>query len=545
MSKNENPKHGLFGQVPELEKFWDRNLNRNLDPSSLSKGSEKSAWWICGNNHSFEKKIFDMVRSGCSFCSNRSLLSGFNDLATVRPELAREFDLEKNGGLSASSVLAGSAKKVWWKCSEGHSFSARISDRKFSGSACPYCRGLYAIPGKTDILTRYPEITAAWDYVLNGELKPENCLPFSEKKVYWKCPAGHSWLMRVKDRVINSQGCSVCGNHQIVKGINDLATLHPEIASTLALDLNAPDFAQTVGPHSQKIAWWNCERNHTYQAPVKRRHNSGCPVCAGQKVMYGVNDLETQNPDAASHFLQGLNGVSPREVLVSSRVKYYWECDLGHKFRAHPDSIFTKKTWCPYCANKKVLAGFNDLETKAPDVAREWHPEMNGSLKASDVIYGSHAKYWWVCSNGHTFHQSVKKRREGQGCPSCAKTGFNPSKPAMVYVLVHKQFNAIKVGITNTDSPHRLKLLYQTGWRRACSYVFPEGIQAESVEKKFFRHVRQVLGVPAFLDASKMRRTGGWTETMDLDLMPETKVVSELERAIAELGHPARRDSSD
>lgn len=29
---------------------------------------------------------------------------------------------------------------------------------------------------------------------------------------------------------------------------------------------------------------------------------------------------------------------------------------------------------CPYCANRRVLKGFNDLSSVCPAVAKEWHP---------------------------------------------------------------------------------------------------------------------------------------------------------------------------
>jgi len=519
---------GLFSQVPHLKDRWNWTRNTHLDPSKLSKGSEKRAWWICERGHEFEKQIFNMVRSGCPYCSNRAVLAGYNDLATVRPDLALEFDVEKNGGRDPSSYLAGTATKVWWKCDKGHSFQAKVSNRKFSNSSCPYCVGLFVIPGLTDLASKFPDAASTWDKHLNKTITPDSVSPGSEKKAWWKCPKGHSWQMRIKDRVIHRQGCSVCANHQIIRGVNDLASIAPEIAKTLAPDLNPTDFAYTVGTHSGKRAWWKCAKGHVYESPVKRRHQSGCPVCAGQKVLPGVNDLETQNPDAAAHFLQGINGISPSEVLVSSRVSYFWECDSGHQFKAHPDSV-SKGNWCPYCGNKKLLKGFNDLITRAPEIAAEWHPELNGAMTAGEVIYGSHSKYWWKCARGHEFQQSIKKRRTGQGCPSCAKTGFNPSIPGLVYVLVHDSMESLKVGITNTDNENRLKLLASAGWRKVRDFRFTSGSQAERVEKQFFQVVRGELRIPIHLDSSRMKRTGGWSETMSRDLIGELRAIAIIE----------------
>ena len=52
---------------------------------------------------------------------------------------------------------------------------------------------------------------------------------------------------------------------------------------------------------------------------------------------------------------------------------------------------------CPYCGNKKVLAGFNDLASIEPEIAAEWHPTLNGALTPEMVTAGSNRKVWWLC----------------------------------------------------------------------------------------------------------------------------------------------------
>ena len=68
------------------------------------------------------------------------LVKGVNDLVTVNPTLAEEWNYEKNGTLSPDQVTAGSHKKVWWKCKFGHEWEATIGSRSY-GNGCPYCSG--------------------------------------------------------------------------------------------------------------------------------------------------------------------------------------------------------------------------------------------------------------------------------------------------------------------------------------------------------------------------------------------------------------------
>ena len=55
---------------------------------------------------------------------------------------------------------------------------------------------------------------------------------------------------------------------------------------------------------------------------------------------------------------------------------------------------------CPYCAGRKVLPGFNDLVTLAPEVAKQWHPALNGNLTPEMVTAGTKRKVWWECDQG-------------------------------------------------------------------------------------------------------------------------------------------------
>ena len=51
---------------------------------------------------------------------------------------------------------------------------------------------------------------------------------------------------------------------------------------------------------------------------------------------------------------------------------------------------------CPYLANKALWPGFNDLQTKYPEIAMQWHPTKNGDLTPDRVLAGSHSRAWWL-----------------------------------------------------------------------------------------------------------------------------------------------------
>lgn len=55
----------------------------------------------------------------------------------------------------------------------------------------------------------------------------------------------------------------------------------------------------------------------------------------------------------------------------------------------------------------KLIVGVNDLATTHPNIAAQWHPTMNGDLKACDVIPNSSKNVWWLCDKQHAYQQII------------------------------------------------------------------------------------------------------------------------------------------
>ena len=149
----------------------------------------------------------------------------------------------------------------------------------------------------------------------------------------------------------------------------------------------------------------------------------GCPVCYGKRVEKGFNDLLFLNPEVAKEWCYELNGFGPDEITAGSKKAVWWKCELGHTWKI-PVHVRTgkDKTKCPYCSNYRAWEGFNDLKTTHPRLASEWHETLNGDLKPTQVLKGSHKKVWWECSAGHVWQAFVYARSKpnGTGCPVCS-----------------------------------------------------------------------------------------------------------------------------
>ena len=381
------------------------------DPTSFSAGSNKKVLWRCEKGHEWNARIADRLRfnSGCQVCANRVVLEGFNDLATTHPILSAQAH-----GWNPKQVHKGMTRKVPWKCEKGHEWNAQINSRTGQGHGCPICSGRSVLVGFNDLATLNPALALEAD-----GWAPSTFTAGSSKKVSWKCSSGHTWGATISSRSAGN-GCPICSNRVLSIGVNDLLTTHPEIAR------EADGWDPTeVSAGTQKVMSWRCSIGHQYVQSVSYRtsdHCQGCPICGGQRVLAGFNDLATKFPEIARE----ADGWDPTSVTSGSKRKSVWRCSLGHVY-VQEVSLRTgkQKQGCPTCSGKRVLAGFNDLATRFPEIAREadgWDP--------TEVSAGTHKVFTWRCSIGHIFRVSPNQRTSRKsGCPTCAnlviEIGFN------------------------------------------------------------------------------------------------------------------------
>lgn len=196
-------------------------------------------------------------------------------LADSHPKFAAEWDYDKNDPLTPHKVSSGSAKKVWWKCSKGHSWAAVVQSRTRPGSGkCPVCINRLIVIGVNDLQTTNPEIASQWS--TRNTSSPQEIGGGSKLKRWWICQKGHEWEAPVADR--QRFGCPYCAGNHVLPGFNDLTTTDP----TLSLQIS-PDSLVTatqVTRFSGRKVRWVCGNGHEWLSTVANRSNgSGCPQC--------------------------------------------------------------------------------------------------------------------------------------------------------------------------------------------------------------------------------------------------------------------------
>ena len=367
---------------------------------------------LCWNGAFFVRGWLTIRRTFRAFCAEQG-----------KTALLAKWDIERNLPLTPDDVTFGSHKRVWWTCPNGHSWQAMVYTRS-EGAGCPYCTGRKASPEQNSLAKQFPALAAEWDDEKNAPLTPRDVTTGSHKLIWWRCPKGHSYRSAVKTRVQGS-GCPYCAGKSVLPEENSLAAEYPVIVKDWDAAKNKPLTPNQVISGTKRKVWWLCPKGHSWCAAVFSRTvlGTGCPVCTGRQALAGENDLATLYPDVAAQWDGMKNGaLHPSNVTAGSNRRVWWKCEKGHSYRAVIAQRVQRGDGCPYCANRKVLPGFNDLATVQPLVAKQWHETLNGALTPEMVTAGSHKKAWWQCSYGHVWKAAIYSRAGVQqcGCPVCA-----------------------------------------------------------------------------------------------------------------------------
>lgn len=312
------------------------------DPSTVTVSSNKKLEWKCPKDHVWTAKPSDRTASGtsdCPVCSGKKILSGFNDLQTTHPDLAKEAL-----GWDPTGIQAGSKKNLAWRCSNNHEWVARVSARALQGSGCRKCGRKSGVKRPTTASAKrlLPSISSISEELASEAFgwDPSKVSIGSNMKKSWKCKKGHIWVAVVNSRA-KGRGCPVCAGKAVLAGENDLATSNPSLALE-AFGWDPSSFTE----NSNKSVSWRCKLGHTWEARIASRTNGrGCPICAGQVVLAGFNDLYTTHPDIAHEAL----GWSPDGITAGSELKKKWRCSENHIYVSTVKDR-TQGHGCPSCA---------------------------------------------------------------------------------------------------------------------------------------------------------------------------------------------------
>lgn len=210
-------------------------------------------------------------------------------LDKLKPKMISDFphllvEYSPKNPMPASLVVAGTNRKIWWKCSLcEHEWQAKGSSR-IRGTGCPGCKNL-AITSVNNLAVTHLDL--AKEYLP----PPKNTKPASEviagspKKFWWKCSVcTHEWEATGNSRINMRSGCPACAGKAVTPD-NNLSVKYPELAEEyMPPPRNKLPADQVTTGHCSKV-WWKCSVcTHEWEATaIKRRGGRGCPKCSHQR----------------------------------------------------------------------------------------------------------------------------------------------------------------------------------------------------------------------------------------------------------------------
>ena len=500
----------------ELMQEWDWEANAGLDPTKLTIGSNKKVCWKCskcGYRWTTAVATRGIKKHSCPVCINQVCLPGRNDLATTHPELLKEWHPTENIDLKPTDIVAGSGKKVWWKCSNcGYIWRSRVIDRVMYNHGCPKCSKIqgrrkqieHLLKRQGSLAETMPDLAKEWHPTKNGDLKPTDVVAGSKRKVWWKCPLGHDYQASIDNRTHARTNCPECNLRNsssfpeqavfyyvkklypcsinkykdCLMGKMELDIYIPEIKTAIEYDgIQWHKTGSQYKKESRKYEFckehniylirikehkgesWEDTADEIYKIPVIDKRNfhalelvishllekigSQKKLCKEVNIEKDKNEilnylskidnsLADKQPDVAAKWNYEKNGnLIPEMFSVASNDVVWWKChDCGKEWKTSIATMTAETYGCPECAKilkGKTITKFHvkkkgSLAEKMPELAKEWHSTKNIDLTPYDVTIASGKKVWWKCLKcGHEWRASVASRGVNhQGCPVCA-----------------------------------------------------------------------------------------------------------------------------
>lgn len=290
----------LYGSMkdnfPEIEKYYAECNDKPYDKIISYKYSREKVYLICPRCNETHYARLDYVIGSNAYCTQcKKHINKMANGGSLRDFSDRVADMYEGGnpGKSASDIAPYKVMKARFRCDNGgkeHFFVTDLSSMcnadKKGNLGCPVCAGFQVYEGINDFASRCPEAASMWDYDRNEGITPTEVSYNSNVDYWFICPEGHSFhrdplhIIRYLD-TNGFNGCTVCSGKDIQSGINDLATLVPEVLDYWVWERNILD-PSMIGKYSNQSAWFRCrDCNCEFEYPINQWVNTmgRCPDC--------------------------------------------------------------------------------------------------------------------------------------------------------------------------------------------------------------------------------------------------------------------------
>lgn len=240
-----------------------------------------------------------------------------------------------------------------------------------------------------------------------------------------------------------------------------------------------------------------------------------CSKCAKEhqtlsQIKYKELDLllsDLNNVHGQYEYIIDVPVITRHNIKIICKTHGIFEQRLGHHLAG---------SGCPRCKDDKLSDLFSFTVEDFVKKAREIHGDK---YDYSSVVYTlSQKKIDIICKEHGVFSQTANSHLCGNGCPSCAIYGYQPHKPAVLYILkVSEDF--IKFGISNNFKRRVDEISKGSSLDIDVLdiYYFEDGTIPQEIE----RQIINMLPVKSVVDKQLMQY--GYTETTYIDLLEDVR----------------------
>lgn len=447
----------MYNGVVDLDMFWDEKKNGGKIEDIIQTIDDTKYYWMCfGCFRSYQATVYEFLDKAKKEHSSQAMIMCDN---------CKKVGFIRNNGIlgifskSEYSRTPTRELEIDTTCSIcGHRGVIKYRSVKGTNSfVCMNCRQLYNREQRGDLPK---EVEPYWSNKNRHSFKNTEVLMGSQP--FWLiCPrCGKEHQKGYRSLKISGAYCEQCG-HSIsaAEKSGSLKKMFP-VQSVMWDKGNNKISSDSVSVNANLRGTFVCNGinndlpDHSFVATVSnvvacwKQGNLGCPVCAGKKIVRGVNDFESRYPQFAKYWDYDLNDEKPWEVNYNSEKNYHFICDKGHKFMRDPCHMRRGMSGngCPVCRGRRIIEGSNDLLSQRPDVAGNWVSELN-DLAVNEVTVRSNQYAYFRCSSkrcNNIFREKICAVTSTNGlCPDCRNRTYSDAEKDLSEYIKNLGFNIV------------------------------------------------------------------------------------------------------
>lgn len=466
----------------ELLKLFDLDKNKEKPNQVYYSGTKKYFFkcptchmeWIGKMNkmNRLSKGEYNVIKKQkeityCPYCKG-TRVSRYYNLVTEYPEILDYWDTSKNK-IDPTTLFPKTHIEFYLKCKNKDCDYQSVTTKKvrdfvrdMNHYQCPKCSNgkNVSVNEWNNLKVKHPDLLKSWDYGRNTK-KPEEFLPSSNDKVWWKCSKNHRYLCRIGNKTFLNRGCPICYSQHKTSFLEQAIYFYIKKcffdAINRAIDHYTKKEIDILIPSKRIAIEVNSKYFHKTRAnDLMAKDREKLLSLSTYYQVYSIQEFENKIDHPLIKYIKIPLFSHSRKVYEQyNDIIYHLLRELDPNCTTYPNINIERDTidiLNQYIRNDVE----NSFEDQYPIYSKDWNYNKNGNLTPSMFKYSNNAfKFHWICSScGREYQMSMSNRVKvkERTCPYCAKksekANSSNSLASMLPILIpywHPDFNQYKI----------------------------------------------------------------------------------------------------